>query len=668
MARVDFGKLLGEKAPAPHFEFGFATMQQSFSVSIEGLLAADTSDIARQRLSGQLVTADVESDAGIEQVLAAAQDGRPLEIAWDHHADRRTHAFVVQGVVRQDAPSALMLRWDGTPIGVEEASASEIAVPTLDTFAVSQARAVQGQEQYIELRFTDPLLPNQNLRGLVGIGNRTDLRLAVQGNIVEVYATAGFSGEQTLRVEAGVRNSLGYRMKERQELSVRFEQQKPQLRFASDGVIVPTSANLTVPIEAVNLRAVSVEAIRVAESNLPQFLQVNDLDGRRQMNRVGRVVWRKTLRLETTADKTDRWMSVGLDLSPLVQESPGGLYRLSLSFDRRHVVWPCGDERQDEPLTSTEQTADGEQEASYWDSWSYDADDWQSRYQGRHDPCNAGYYQRFYDHDIRASRNVLVSDVGLAAKAGQDGNVLVIATDLRTTAPLVGADVALRDYQHQQLASAVTDSDGIARLAVERSPFLAVVKSGSQTGYLRLDDGSALSMAHFDVSGSRSQKGLKGFLYGERGVWRPGDTMHLTFILHDPARRVGDEHPILFELLNPRGQVVKTITRAGSTDGFSTFEVSTPASAPTGNYIGRVSVGGAVFQKTLKVETVMPNRLKLALDFGRPWLRAGETLAGDLSSAWLHGAPARNLKAQVEVGLRTRGTRFERFGELFERA
>ncbi len=349
LARVDMEKLLGDQAPAPHFEFGFATMEQSFSVSIEGLLAAEASNIARQRLSGQLVTADVDSDAGIGRVLAAAQDGRPLEIAWDHQADPLTHAFVVQGIVRQDEPSALTLRWDGAPIGVEEAAASEIAVPTLDTFAVSQARAVQGQEQYVELRFTDPLLPDQNLRGLIGIGNRSDLRLAIQGNIVEVYGTAGFSGKQTLRIEAGVRNSLGYRMRERQELSVRFEQEKPQLRFASDGVIVPTSANLTVPVEAVNLRAVTVEATRVAEGNLPQFLQVNDLAGQGQLNRVGRVVWRKTLPLEPTADKRDRWIAGGLDLSSLVEDSPGGLYRLSLSFDRRHVIWPCGDDVRTSP-------------------------------------------------------------------------------------------------------------------------------------------------------------------------------------------------------------------------------------------------------------------------------------------------------------------------------
>jgi hypothetical protein len=277
-ARLDLDGLLGEEAPLPEFEFGFSAMQQSFSVTVEGLLAADSTDIAQQKLTGRLVTADVESEAKVEEILAVSHRGQDLEIAWDHHSDRRSHAFVVAGIVRGEEASTVDLRWDGAPIGVDEKAAREIDVPSLDTFNVGQARAVQGREQYIELRFTDPLQPDQSLMGLVRIGDRDDLRFEIRGNLVEIYGTGGFSGEQTVRVASGVRNALGYRMKEDRELGVVFEQLKPEVHFAGEGVIVPTSANLTVPIEAVNLRGVVVEAIRVPEGNVPQFLQVNSAD------------------------------------------------------------------------------------------------------------------------------------------------------------------------------------------------------------------------------------------------------------------------------------------------------------------------------------------------------------------------------------------------------
>lgn len=664
-ATLDMGALLGEAAPIPRFEFTFAAMRQSFSVNVEGLLAADTTDISQQKLTGSLITADVESDARVEEVLGARQDGESLAITWEHHEDRRSHAFVVTGIVRGEEPSTVALRWTGAPIGVEGDDGQDVAVPAVSTFTVSRARAVQGREQYVELRFTDPLRQDQSLQGLVAIGNRDDLRFVIRGSLVEIYGTQGFSGEQTVRVASGIRNALDYRMAEAREVAVVFEQVKPQVSFAGSGVVVPTSANLTVPIQVVNLRAVVVEAIRVPETNLPQFLQVNDLDGQQQLNRVGRVVWSKTVPLDVTADKRDRRVAVGLDLSPLVAEEPGGLYRLALSFQRPHIMWPCPGDPPAEELEAASELQSGEEETSYWDAWwQYEGDDWSSRYEGRHDPCNAGYYQRFYDHDIRATRNVLVSDIGLLAKAGEDGNFLVAATDLRTAQPLQGAAVRLADYTHETLASGTTGGDGLVRLETERPPFLAVAKLGQQAGYLRLDHGSALSMAHFDVAGSRSPKGLKGFLYGERGVWRPGDTLHLTFILDDPSDRIAAEHPVRFELVNPRGQVVRTVNRVGSTDGFSVFEIATPPDAPTGTYTGRVTVGGATFDKALKIETVMPNRLKIELDFGQELLRAGQAASATLSSTWLHGATARNLDAEVDLALVQSRTRFERFSEF----
>ena len=73
----------------------------------------------------------------------------------------------------------------------------------------------------------------------------------------------------------------------------------------------------------------------------------------------------------------------------------------------------------------------------------------------------------------------------------------------------------------------------MAELVVDTKPYLLIAKHGDQRGYLRLDDGSSLSLSKFDVSGKIVEKGIKGFIYGERGVWRPGDTLYVMFILED---------------------------------------------------------------------------------------------------------------------------------------
>ena len=664
-ASLDLASLFpAGQAPLARFDFVFSTMRQSFDVAVEGLQSADATDVKRQALTGRLVTADVEDAPGVEKVLRASHAGRDLPISWAHETNRRVHAFTVSGIERAEQATALRLSWDGSPIGVDRKEAREIAVPGLDTFTVDQARVVVAPEPHVELRFTDPLKPGQNLKGLVRIADRDDLRFVIDGSRLEVYGTKGWRGEQTVRIEAGVRNVLGYRMKEARELTVQFELLKPAVRFAGKGVVLPTSTGFTVPIEAVNLRAVTVEAMLIPSSNMPQFLQVNPLDGEQELQRVGRVVWTKTLPLDLTADKENRWLPVGLDVQPLLAKSPGGMYRLTLSFRRPHVAWPCPAGPAGAEPERPAPVVGEEQEQSYWDSWAEnESGDWDQRFENRDNPCHPAYYQRFYDHDIRAARNVLVSDLGLMAKAGEDDTVMVLVNDLRTTDPVAGAEVTLLDYQQQTLGTARTDREGMARVAVERPAFLATVRHGGQTGYLRLDHGSALPVAHFDVAGTRSPKGLKGFLYGERGIWRPGDVLHLTFVLHDPAKRIAADHPVRFDLLDPRGQLVRTVTRTRSTDGFYAFEVATAPDAPTGNYTGRVSVGGATFDKTLKVETVMPNRLKIGMEFGADQLRAGSRIGGVLTSAWLHGAPARSLKADVELALSPARTTFKRFEE-----
>ena len=86
-------------------------------------------------------------------------------------------------------------------------------------------------------------------------------------------------------------------MKEGTEIEVVFEDIKPAVRLVGDGVILPSTDGLTFPFEAVNLKAVTVRIIQIFENNVAQFLQVNQLDGNRQLKRVGRLVHKETISL-----------------------------------------------------------------------------------------------------------------------------------------------------------------------------------------------------------------------------------------------------------------------------------------------------------------------------------------------------------------------------------
>ena len=82
--------------------------------------------------------------------------------------------------------------------------------------------------------------------------------------------------------------------------------------------------------------------IRIYENNVSQFLQVNALDGDRELARVGRLVARKTVTLRTPdAPDLGRWNKFYLDLEEYFKAEPGAIYRVDLSFTRKHSVYPC---------------------------------------------------------------------------------------------------------------------------------------------------------------------------------------------------------------------------------------------------------------------------------------------------------------------------------------
>jgi uncharacterized protein YfaS (alpha-2-macroglobulin family) len=441
---------------------------------------------------------------------------------------------------------------------------------------------------------------------------------------------------------------------------------KPELRFLGKGSILPSTDGLILPFEAVNLRAVDVSISKIFENNITQFLQVNNLQGSHEMHRVGKKLLKKTIRLDNTGiTDLGKWNRYTLDLAQLISTEPGAIYQITLNFKKSYASYACDDE---ESGTTIEEIEEENWEADdsgyrgdggeyyYEDDYYYDDEDYD--WDQRDNPCNSAFYRQSH----KVVRNVLASDLGIIAKRGNDGNTTIIVTDLKTTQPLAGVNLDFLDFQQQPLGSLSTGTDGKAVLTSKGTPFLVVARSGSQRGYLRLVDGESLSLSGFDVSGEAIAKGLKGFLYGERGVWRPGDSLYLSFILEDKNKVLPATHPVVLELQNPQGIVTSRLVKSTSENGFYRFATATSSDAPTGNWTARVKVGDVNFNQTIKIETVKPNRLKIHLDFGEERI-TNPNVVGNLEVKWLHGAPGRNLKAQFDVTLMRAHTTFPKYEE-----
>ena len=120
-------------------------------------------------------------------------------------------------------------------------------------------------------------------------------------------------------------------------------------------------------------------------------------------------------------------------------------------------------------------------------------------------------------------------------------------------------------------------------------------------------------MSSFDVSGSQPENGIKAFVYGERDVWRPGDSIFLSLFIKDMKSDLPSGHPVQFELVNPLEQKVDNQVQKPSGSNLLVFTTKTSSDAVTGNYKAIFRIGGATFTKRVRVETIKPNRLKINL-------------------------------------------------------
>ncbi len=662
-AVLNVGKILDLPKAFARFEFRFSAVRPDMEVVLEGLFAENADRPQAQVLRGRIVTADTEEKALVEKVLEAGQEGRALPVEWSHAQDGLTHYFTVKDIARQEEASAVTLTWDGAPIRVDNRGRRDVEVPALGDFAVVAIEPVIGETRHVLLRFSDSLARDQNLQGLIRIEGRP-VTFEIEGNIVRVYSTQEFLGNLPVNVLPGIRNYLNRRLKEGLDRTVTFESIRPQVRFIGRGLILPRKDRLTVPIEAVNLKSVQVAAFQIYRDNMAQFFQTNSLDGSEELARVGRYLWRKTIALSDDPAVTSRWTRFDLDVTPLFKESPGSLFRIVLSINRGNSTYPCP--AGGEPVV-TEPPLRNMDDAGYarYANWDYDDEGYgygAGEWNRRNDPCADAYYFPRYNREAVDGRNFFSSDIGLVAKLEAGGTLHVVTTDIGTAKPLAGLRVRAYNYQNQLLGETTSDGNGFSTFDLKDRAFYVSAEGGGDTGYLRIAGEGALPLSHFDIGGEVTEKGVKGILYGERGVWRPGDTLHLTFALFDRGKALPPGHPVLLEIANPQGQVVRTAKPDKIVEPFYAFRVVTDETAPTGNWQARVLVGGLTFSKTLKIETVVPNRLKIVLDAGREVLaRKDMPFDAAVMAQWLHGAPAATLKFDVSARLARRPTRFDRY-------
>ena len=651
-AVVDFGKLFADNKKGKG-SFGFRTKAQDISVRVNAL----ESKGAYYRLSGVVYTADLAADASVEKVVSVGNKSINSRLQWIHDTPNNSHRFMLDSLARVDDDIILTLSWDGSPLGVDKKESQEIVIPGLKNFNLLGSQVVQQPSQMLVVEFSDPINANQDLTGLVQVEDEDKIKVTSDGNLLRVYFSNRIYGKRKVIINGGLQNIAGYSLNSDKEFVATFDALKPSVAFVQSGVIIPTTGNsCVVPFKAVNLSSVDVYIIRIFEKSIPWFLQDNDLDGDDNLTNFGRLVAKK--RLDLITDKTidhGVWNVFAVDLKEMLTVEPGAIYRVEIRFKKEYSLYPCENSLQ-EPADKLTDDAEEKNEDEiwdrgyYWPRWEWSDDYEWSR---RDDPCHSSYYMNRWVY-----RNVLATNLGMLVKSNGNNSYRTIVTNLTTATVVSSAKVSFFNHQNQLLGQTTTNGEGVADITISGKPWLAMAEADGQKIWLRVNDGMALSYSSFDVSGMSTQKGLQGFIYGDRGVWRPGDTLHLCFIVHDESGELPEGQPATLYFYNPEGKLVNKMVNTSPTGKFYRFDLNTAENDPTGNWTVKVKIGGALFSKTVKIETIKPNRLKINLDFGGELLNGSKTITGKLAVNWLHGAIGKNLKARADLNFVSQKTRF----------
>ena len=388
----------------------------------------------------------------------------------------------------------------------------------------------------------------------------------------------------------------------------------PEIRFISRGSILPSDGDMNLLFGSTSYAKARVRVKKIYSDNILQFLQFDSYESRYNLYKVADTVADTTIVLGAPDSETIRaYRTYGLSLGELIKPERGAIY---------HIEIRGLDALAEETFPES-------------DSWF-------------------GNYETYPERSV----DLLASDLAMVVRHGDRGYEATVL-DILSGRPVGGARVRLFSFAQQELAKGLTDREGrVSFPAVEEAGF-AVAMSGRNYAYLRLSNENSLSTSSFDVSGDEGSRGLKAYIFGERGVWRPGDTLHISTIFMCDGTELPEGHPVTAELRNPDGQLTESRSARIDRTHICHFPFTTAADAPTGRWSVKVDVGSHSFSKTLRVETIKPNNLDISLKFKDSYITPKEDCTGEIGVEWLYGAVGSNLKVNGSMELSVVGVPFK---------
>ena len=451
------------------------------------------------------------------------------------------------------------------------------------------------------ITFSEPL-KGGDVSDFIAINAKPAERITVAGNQLCLSGIAHGKTYEVL-VRSGLASRDAEVLQKNAELQVYVRDRSPAVRFTGRRYVLPSKGQRGLPVVTVNTESVDVEIFRIGDRGLVDAVMKGDLS--RQLRRwslqelgekKGQRVYKGQLKVRS---KLNDEVTSAIPVGEALEVLQAGVYAAVAWADKRTLD-------------------QGQQLATQW---------------------------------------FIVSDLGLTAYTGGDG-LHAFVRSLASAAPTEGARVSLVARNNEVLGEAVTTADGYARFEAGLAkgegglePAIMVVRGqDGDYAFLELTSG-AFDLSDRGVEGRAAPGPVDGYLYLDRGVYRPGEEVQISALVRDAKGRA-TKAPVTLIVRRPDGVEHRRIAmRDGQLGGF-TQALALDGGAMTGTWRLQLHVDPAqpaIAQTAFQVEDFVPERLALDLSAESAFVAPGTPGTIAVSGRYLYGPPAADLAIEGEV-------------------
>jgi len=285
--------------------------------------------------------------------------------------------------------------------------------------------------------------------------------------------------------------------------------------------------------------------------------------------------------------------------------------------------------------------------------------------------------------DVKASRLILITDLGLLVKMSSDGSQDVFVQSIASGLPASGAEISVLGKNGLPILTRVTDELGhvsfpsLKDYVDDQEPVVYLAALNGDVSFIPYNNANRqLNLSRFEISGlynNPETNSISAYVFSDRGIYRPGDTIHFSAIVkqgYANAAPVG--LPLQVVVTDPNGTSVLDKKILLNNDGFLNEDLDTQLTSRTGTYylnlyaIKDNHAQSLLGSTSIKLAEFLPDRMRIKSSFS-PAPALGWTnphgLKADVNLVNLYGAPASNRKVTGKVVISPTPIKFERYAD-----